>query len=67
MTTTKKKAAVKKPAKGNFFSKVLHKAQDQIDEFVDSAKHKAKEVKAKEKKLEKQRRLGISKTVGARF
>ncbi|MCP5192984.1 MAG: hypothetical protein H6987_07970 [Pseudomonadales bacterium] len=53
----RKKAAAAKPAKGNFFSNALNDARDQWDDFVDSAKLKAKQVAAQEKVLEKKAEL----------
>ncbi len=52
-TAAPKKPAAKKRAKGNFFSNILQGARDQMDEFMGSAKHKAKEIAAKEKLMEK--------------
>ena len=48
-----KRASVKAPAKGNFFSNLLNDARGQMDEFVDSAKLKAKEMAAKERLMQK--------------
>jgi histone H1/5 len=66
-TSTKKVAAAKKsatkkaPAKkvetGNFFRNVLNEARDQMDDFFDSAKLKAKEIAAKEKVMQKKAEL----------
>ncbi|MEZ5501704.1 MAG: hypothetical protein R3E50_03235 [Halioglobus sp.] len=48
-----KKAAAKKAPKGNFFTNALSDARVQIDNFVDSARLKAKEMAANEKLMQK--------------
>jgi histone H1/5 len=59
----KKATASKKPAKGNVFRNALHDAREQIDNFFDSAKLKAKEIAAQEKIMEKKAELAAKAEV----
>ena len=54
------KASAKVPAKGNFFRNILNDARGQMDEFVDSAKLKAKELAAKERLIQKKAELAAN-------
>jgi colicin import membrane protein len=55
-----KKASAKRPIKGNFFSNLLNDARGQMDEFMDSAKLKAKEIAAKERLMQKKAELAAN-------
>lgn len=55
-----KNASAKKSAKGNFFRNMLNDARGQMDEFVDLAKLKAKEIAAKERLLQKKAELAAN-------
>jgi colicin import membrane protein len=55
-----KKLSAKGPAKGNFFRNILNDARGQVDEFVDSAKLKAKEIAAKERLMQKKAELAAN-------
>jgi hypothetical protein len=59
----KKATAQKKPAKGNFLTNALHDASDWVEDFVDSAKLKAREMAAKEKLMEKKAELAAKAEV----
>jgi colicin import membrane protein len=58
-----KKAAAKQPEKGNFFSNAFKEAWDQLDEWVDTAKLKAKELAAEDQLRKKKAELAIKAEV----
>lgn len=58
-----KKAAAKKPEAGNFLSKAFKEAWDQLDNWVDTAKLKAKELAAEEKLMQKKAELAVKAEV----
>jgi colicin import membrane protein len=61
--STTKKSPAKKATKGNFFRNMLRDAGGQMDEFVDSAKLKAKEIAAKERLMQKKAELAANAEV----
>jgi len=58
--STTNKSPAKKATKGNFFRNMLRDAGGQMDEFVDSAKLKAKELAAKERLMQKKAELAAN-------
>jgi hypothetical protein len=55
----KKATAKKKPVKLNVFRTAINEARDQMDEWVDTAKLKAKQLAAEEKLMEKKAELAV--------
>ena len=62
-TTAKKsrtrKAIAKNPVKGNVFHMAINEALGQVDEWVDTARLKAKQLAAEEKLMEKKAELAV--------
>jgi hypothetical protein len=54
-----KKAAAKKPVKGNVFRNAINEALGQMDQWVDTARLKAKHLAAEEKLMEKKAELAV--------
>ena len=54
-----RKVAVKKPVKGNVFRKAIDDALGQMEEWVDTARLKAKQIAAEEKLMQKKAELAV--------
>ena len=54
-----KKSAAKKPAQGNVFRDAVNDALSELDQWVDTARLKAKQLAAEEKLIEKKAELAI--------
>jgi histone H1/5 len=54
-----RKTAAKKPVKGNVFRNAINEALDQMDQWVDTARLKAKQLAAEEKLMEKKAELAV--------
>ncbi len=59
----KKATAQKTSAKGNFLTNALHDASDWVEDFVDSAKLKGREMAAKEKLMQRKAELAAKAEV----
>ena len=58
-SSARKVTAKKKPSKGSVFGNVFKEVRGQLDEWVDTAKLKAKELAAEEKLMEKKAELAV--------
>ena len=54
-----KKSPARKPVKGNFFRNAIKEALGELDQWVDTARLKAKQLAAEEKLMEKRAELAI--------